>query len=114
MDGLAWQVPPMTSTTTKAIDQAERHANPAWLADAAKAVLWCAHNYATFTSDDVWRRMSRQHHTHEPRALGAVFRNAARAGWIVRTTTTVPTKRPEAHHRPVAVWRSQLWKQVPP
>ena len=50
-------------------------------------------------------------HTHENRALGAVFQKAAKLGWIVKTDRTVPSTRKTRHSGDVRVWASQLQGQ---
>lgn len=88
-----------------AIQQAEEHADGAWLVAAQAVVRHLAETRREFTTDDVWRSLAS---TREPRALGAVMRWAAAAGLVENTHQTVPSTRPECHARPVAVWRSLL------
>jgi len=81
----------------EAIDRVEANAHHDWLVQARQAVLWLAHNRDEFTTGVG---------THEPRALGAVMRWAARSGVVVKTDRVVNSCRVECHARPVAVWRS--------
>jgi len=91
----------------EAIDRVEANAHHDWLVQARQAVLWLAHNRDEFTTDDVWGLLSNTGvGTHEPRALGAVMRWAARSGVVVKTDRVVNSCRVECHARPVAVWRS--------
>lgn len=46
--------------------------------------------------------------THEPRALGALMREAARAGDIEATDAWALSERVACHRRPLRVWRSLL------
>lgn len=93
-----------------AIDQAEKAADPGWLAAAHRAVREAAASGAPFTTDDLWTELSRLGvTTHEPRALGAVLRAAARPpdALVEQTGRYVKTRRPEAHSRPIPVWRGK-------
>jgi hypothetical protein len=42
----------------------------------------------------------------EPRAIGAMMTNAAKAGVIAPTNRYTPSARPECHRRPVKIWKS--------
>lgn len=95
----------MTNYTQLAIDQVQEHANPDWLDTARRIVVVLAHSGRPFTTDDVWDELAKHSTvTHEPRALGAVIRNAARMGLIRSTGTYVKTRRREAHSRPIPEW----------
>lgn len=89
----------------EAIAQAEDHADEAWL-QAAKRVVWDLIKAGEpFSSDDCWARLDLLDvHTHEPRALGAVLRTAARHGWIVNSEMYVKSSRAVNHSRPVPLW----------
>lgn len=89
----------------EAIEQVEGNADDEWLADARAVVRRLAETHPEFTTDDVWRSLAS---TREPRALGAVMRQAAAEGIVENTHQTVPSTRPECHARPVTVWRSLL------
>ena len=85
------------------------NANRDWKAAAAATVRDLARVKATFTADDVWAQLDALGFaTREHRAMGAVMRAAAMDGWIVKTDRVVPTTRPCANRRPVAVWQSLL------
>lgn len=102
---------PSQLTLDAALAQVEAHADSRWFACALAAVEHVARTQATFTADEVWRELPLtkwSHVAHEPRALGAVFREAMRRGWCVNTRTVLPSMSPVNHHRPVAVWRSLL------
>ena len=91
-----------------ALEAVEDHANPAWKEHAETAIRFLARSRQTFTTDDVWEHLHQRGHEfpHEPRALGALMRNAAHAGLIVATDRVIPSQRPECHRRPIRVWRS--------
>ena len=101
----------MTDTTQgdllaqEAIGQAEQNADKAWL-DTARRVVWqFIKEGQPFTTDLVWERLDALDvHTHEPRALGAVMRSAARAGFLTNTGSYFKSTRPECHSRPVPLW----------
>lgn len=90
----------------QAIEQVEEHADSEWMT-AAKHVLWKIIQHGEdFTTDLMWERLNAMDvHTHEPRAMGAVMRAAARAGLIATTGEYVKSSRPDCHSRPIPVWR---------
>lgn len=89
----------------QALDKVEANADPAWLGVAKRVVWQLVREGEPFTTDDCWVRLSALGvTTHEPRALGAVIRAAARAGFIRSTGEYRKTSRPEAHSRPIPVW----------
>lgn len=63
-----------------------------------------------FTTDAVWALNERRgvDVPPEPRAMGALMKRAAEAGWVEPTERTVQSGRPENHRRPVRVWRSRI------
>lgn len=93
----------------EAIDRVQRNASPAWKEAALKSVQHRARHCASVTANDVFADLEQLGlHTHENRALGGVFRTAARNGWIVKTDRTVPSTRKTRHSGDVRVWASQL------
>lgn len=93
----------------KAIKQAESGAEPLWKKDALAAVGQIASRYELFTADHVWWKLGeRGHLTQDPRALGAIMRNAASNGWIRATDAYQPSSRIENHRRPVRIWKSLI------
>ena len=89
------------------IARAWDHANGDWKAAALAVVRELARTHATFTTDAVWAQLDALGFaTREHRAMGAVMRQAAQHNWIVKTDRVVPTMRPMANRRPVAVWQS--------
>lgn len=94
--------------TLDAIQQAEDHADHDWLYDAFNAVQQLAQHRATLSTDDVWKYLNDRSltSTHEPRALGAIMRRAAKEKIIRKTGTYATSKRAECHNRPVMIWQS--------
>lgn len=87
--------------------RAWNNANTAWRDAACSIVRNLAVTCREFTSDHVWAELDALgFRTQEHRAMGAVMRAAALDGLIVKTDRVVPTNRPCANRRPVAVWRS--------
>jgi hypothetical protein len=85
------------------------HANDHWKQLAYEAVQQLARTRQWFTTDDVWQVLATSDAaTHEHRAMGAVMRRAAKAGLIAKTDRVLPTTRPCANCRPVAIWHSAL------
>lgn len=89
-------------------------ANPDWKDAALAIVRNLARTTGSFTTDQVWAELDAAgFRTSEHRAMGAVMRAAAQRGWITRTDFTVPTTRPCANRRPVAVWQSRIANRNP-
>jgi hypothetical protein len=109
-DDLFSQIQRSEEAKREAIERVERHAPGDWLAAAIAAVLWCARHYAEFTVDQVWYRLDALGWPRPPerRAMGAVTRHAALAGWIVATGRIVKSTQAYNHRRKVEVWRSIL------
>ena len=96
-----------------ALEKVESNADPEWKAAALEAVRSCAKNMPEFTTDQVWRILARTDYgTHEPRAMGAIMRQAVSLGWVKPTDQYRTSERPECHKRPVKVWYSNLWKEA--
>jgi hypothetical protein len=89
------------------IGRAAAGADPDWMRAAHDAIRWLASTWIEFSSDDVWFRLDAAGvSTPEPRALGAVFRQARTAGLITQTGRYRKSIRPECHARPVATWKA--------
>lgn len=89
--------------------QVEDNANGEWLAIAIDAVRQIAVDQTELTSDAVWQYLElywSNIKTHNPSAMGAVMRIAARKGIITPTNQYVTSKRPSTHLRPIRVWKS--------
>lgn len=92
----------------EAISRVAAHADGDWI-DHTLHVIWClAIAQDTLTTDDVWDALGTDDTTHEPRALGAVMKKAAQAGYITATDTYRPSARAACHARPVRVWASLI------
>lgn len=96
----------------RAIDQVERAADPDWKATALAAVLQLARSRPELTTDDVWAIAPCT--TEEPRALGAIMRQAEALGAIKATERWIQSDRVACHRRPLRVWRSLLTIQATP
>jgi hypothetical protein len=89
----------------EAIKQVEINAAEDWLSEADAAVDILAAARISFTTDDVWQKLTTK--THEPRAMGAVMLRAARDGLIKSTGQWAESNRPASHRRPLRVWVGQ-------
>lgn len=90
------------------MSRAWEHADSDWRTAALAIVLDLARTTSTFTTDSVWEELDALgFKTHEHRAMGPVMRQAAKHNWIAKTDRVVPTMRPHANRRPIAVWQSQ-------
>jgi hypothetical protein len=88
-----------------ALEAVEAAADEGWLRAAKQAVWVLCLRGESFTTDDVWEHLDALGvTTHEPRALGAVMRAAATAGFIRKSNQYVNTRRPAAHSRPIPQW----------
>ena len=84
------------------------NADSDWRTAALSIVRDLARTCQTFTTDAVWMELDAMGFTtHEHRAMGPVMRQAAKHNWIAKTDRVVPTLRPLANRRPIAVWQSQ-------
>ena len=92
------------------VARVDSNADPLWKKEAAATILRLAATFAKFTSDDVWKALEGRALTPEPRAMGAQFLKASKAGVIEPTGEYWQSKRPECHGRRIAVWvgKSQL------
>ena len=91
------------------MDRVDKNANPEWKDAALKSIQHRARHCASVTANDVFADLEQIGlHTHENRALGAVFQKAARMGWIVKTDRTVASTRKSRHSGDVRVWASQM------
>ena len=98
-------VTPGVPERDEALARVEEAANRAWIA-VAKDFVTTLSPGEQFTTDRVWWHMERSGvTTPEPRALGAVMKNLCDREVIEKTGETRPTTRPQAHARPIPVWR---------
>lgn len=88
-----------------AIEQAGANSPKEWQARVLDAVRKLAQGQEEFTADDVWKVVP-DWTVVEPRALGAVMRQAQRDGVCITTNRFVTSRR--RHGAPIRVWRSLL------
>lgn len=90
----------------KAIDQVGAHADPRWVATVYSIITELAFKGEGFTTDQVWDVLDRSgiESPDEPRALGAVFRQACQDGLIRATGEYRPSARPVCHASPKRIW----------
>lgn len=93
--------------TQEAINRAGDHASTRWLMVAEDTVRrLAAWPHRAFTSCDVWAVLDGQEcTTHEPRALGAVFRKLKAEGIIRPTGRYTKSTRSVAHGAPTLIWQ---------
>jgi hypothetical protein len=92
------------------IARADEHANEHWKALADDLIRRLALRQPTLTSEDVWEMGLPENPTGSNAALGARFRAAQSAGWIVRTDRTTPTLAHGKHGSQTVVWASLLYR----
>ena len=95
--------------TEQAISQVERNADEEWKRQARRAIEEVAHDLGFFTTDDVWLYLETLgiDAPHEPRALGAMIREATTKRVIVATGRYKKSSRVECHSRPVMIWEAR-------
>lgn len=99
----------VSEVTDKAIARAWKHADPLWLETATQVVESLASQMKEFTTDDVWSELRvLDVSTHEPRALGAVMKQAKKDGIIIATDRFVASSRVSNHGGNIRVWKSGL------
>lgn len=93
-----------------ALQQVEANANQEWTELVLQIIKLLANEKDEFTSDDVWQKLSDYPNitTHQPSAMGAMFRTALRLQFIASTDKFVSSQRPVSHSRPIRVWESKL------
>lgn len=96
------------SARDEAVTRVGDHADVEWVAHILDVIYCLAVSRDTITTDDVWDTVGEVAATHEPRALGACMRQAARLGYIRVTDCYTPSARPACHARPVRVWESLI------
>lgn len=108
-DGIAAAI----AARDEAIDRVEKNSHPEWAEAAYLACCLVAECEIEFTTDSVWDMLAQlfpQYATHEPRAMGAVMRRAAREGKIIPTDEYWKSTRAECHRRPLTVWESLIYE----
>lgn len=96
------------AAATEALQRAEAHADPDWKDKAREIILELARIRVEFTTDEVWGELDAAGlETREPRALGALMREAAANHFIAPTDRYRPSRRVACHGRPIRIWRSR-------
>jgi hypothetical protein len=91
----------------RAMAAVEANAEPGWQVLALNALRRTAEARAEFISDDVWT-VGHLPKTRENRALGPIFRDGIRKGWIRKTHLLRPSVRSHLSGKPV--WQSLIYK----
>ena len=94
----------------EAISRVRDNADQDWRTYALNAVRRIAQQRSEFTTDNVWESLEGWASTHDPRAMGAVMTDAARAGICRKSDRVRPSERKECHRRPIAIWISRITK----
>jgi hypothetical protein len=95
----------------RAMAAVEANAEPGWQVVALNALRRTAEARAEFISDDVWT-VGELPKTRENRALGPIFRDGIRKGWIRKTHLLRPSVRSHLSGKPV--WQSLIYKGAGP
>lgn len=89
-----------------AVTRGFRNANSEWRIHARLTILRVAATQTEFTSDDIWGELVKAgYETHDRRALGGILLGLTKQGMVHKTGQYVQTSRPEAHARPIPVYR---------
>lgn len=81
----------------------ERAEHDEWVSKARFVISACCLAGVEFTAETVRAQMDTD--PPEPYLFGAVFRAASNEGWITHVGYR-KSRRPDAHGRPISVWRS--------
>mgnify|MGYP007106923074 CR=1 FL=1 len=81
-----------------------------WVEIALPVIAEIAHDVDEFTTDRVEWQLQRHGipSPREKRAMGALMRKAALAGYILNTNRTSASIMPSNHRRPKTIWKSLL------
>lgn len=104
-----WDKLPEPSGVDEAMRRVVAHAPEPWTAAAERAVKEVAMAMPYLTTDEVWAAMPPDRSTHENRAMGPIMTRAGRQGLIRATDEHRDSTRPEAHARPVRIWKSLMF-----
>ena len=93
-----------------ALEQVESNANSEWTQLTLQIIKNLAESEYEFTSDNVWLKLADYPNitTHQPSAMGAMFKRAVRLNYIQSTDRFIQSQRPSSHARPIRVWQSKL------
>jgi len=92
--------------TNAAVNRADEHADEEWKRRADEALRQIATALPILTPDDLWDVIERP---REPRASGAVFRRAIKAGWIEPTGRLVKSRNHLQHGNKISEYRSLIY-----
>jgi hypothetical protein len=97
----------------EALEQVKDNANKAWTNLVSKIITELASRMTEFTSDDVWNELKKypEVQTHQPAAMGAMFKHSSKTGQIQPTDRFIASKRPISHARPIRIWNSKLLEE---
>lgn len=96
-----------------ALAQVETNANTQWCNLVLALIESLARQQNELTSDDVWKALAAfpNYTTHQPSAMGAMFKKASSKNLIAATDRFVQSTRPSSHARPIRVWSSKIIKE---
>lgn len=86
-----------------AIEHVRQGADPVWLRLAGEAVARVANRGEMFNTDDVWAELG-EDGIREKRAMGAVMKDAQKAGLITPTEQYRVSTRAVCHRNPKRLW----------
>ena len=104
--------PAPRAATAEAITRVEHHADPSWLERAYQTLCQIARQQAEITADDVWDALRGEALSivpHELRAIGPVFRRAAKDG-IIGATDRIKLSALGGGRWKVRVWTSRTFQ----
>jgi hypothetical protein len=96
----------------EALERVDEHAPLDWKSCAQQAIRYVAERRPELTTDPVWYMLDAWGVAMppEPRALGPLMKSAVTRGWLLPTDKVHKSVRPECHRRPLAVYRSLLYR----
>lgn len=98
--------------TEAGIQAAHDHSNTTWKQTAYAAIVAVARRQPRLTADDVWSELKGSTPaTHNPSAIGPLFRIAARNGVIRKLPGELVKTVLERRHREIQVWESLIQDQ---
>ena len=88
----------------------DQNANEEFRRVSMKSIYSYAINNPTLTANDIWDCLDLLGiSTHDNRALGPMFKKAAKEGWIEKTNMTTQSNRSSRHCGDVRGWKSLLY-----
>jgi hypothetical protein len=93
----------------EAIARVDEHGDETWKAAALAAIEQAVVTRHRFTTDLIWWKLDRAGVAppREARLMGAVMKQAQGRGWIVPTSDSHRSVRPECHRRWLMVWATR-------